>query len=65
MEDLLWCDARDARAGPMTKGSMGRDLVLRVMDGQISYDHDAVKFRDEKKKKKAAPSSQRGILTQK
>ena len=46
----------------MTKGSAGRGLILSAMGGQISHDHDAVKFSDEKKK--AAPSFHRSSLTQ-
>ena len=33
LDDLVWCDTRDMRADPMTKGTMGRDLILSVMQG--------------------------------
>ena len=55
---------RSGHAGrPMTKGTMGRGLILSAMDGQIGHGHGAVEFSVERKKQ-AAPSSERSALTQ-
>ena len=59
IEDLLWCDTRDTRVDPMTKGSIGRGLVFSAMDGQISCDHAVVRYSE------AAPISSHSNLTQK
>eukprot|EP00959_Pyramimonas_sp_CCMP1952_P169901 3549547-Pyramimonas_sp.AAC.1 len=64
IDDLHWCDTRDTRADPVTKGSMGRELILSAMDGQISYEHATVKFSDEKLRK-ANPTPQQGSLSRK
>ena len=56
IEDMIWCDTRDMRADPMTKGSIGRELILDVMKGEITYAHDVVRFSAEKAKK-GVPSS--------
>ena len=62
LEDLVWCDTRDMRADPMTKGTIGRDLILEVMQGKFAYAHPTVRFTDEKKKK-TVPSSRYSPLT--
>ena len=51
------------RADPMTEGSLGRELVPKAMDGQTSYDRDAVRLSDENRKT-SVPSSRRSSLTQ-
>ena len=56
LADLVWCDTRDMRADPMTKGTISRDLILDVMAGNCAYVHDTVRFSDEKRKK-TVPSS--------
>ena len=57
--DLLWCDTRDMRAVPMTKGTIDRALILDIMEGKFSYQHPVVRFSDElAKRKKGMPSSQ-------
>ena len=56
MSDLVWCDTRDMRADPMTKGTIGRDLILSVMQGQFAYAHPTVRYSTEKRKK-SVPSS--------
>ena len=57
LEDMLWCDTRDMRADPLTKGSVDRELILGVMRGEISYAHDVVRFSEEIAKK-GVPSSE-------
>ena len=64
LADMLWCDTRDMRADPMTKGSIGRELILDVMRGRMHYNYDVVRFSAEKAKK-AVPSSQHSDLRQK
>ena len=59
--DMLWCDTRDMRADPLTKGSIGRELILDVMRGEIKYAHDVVRFSVEKAKK-VVPSSEHSQL---
>ena len=61
LEDMLWCDTRDMRAAPLTKGSVGRELILDVMRGEISYAHDVVRFSEEMAKK-GVPSSEHSQL---
>eukprot|EP00959_Pyramimonas_sp_CCMP1952_P195911 4095901-Pyramimonas_sp.AAC.1 len=61
---MLWCDTPDMGADPMTKGSIGRGLVLGVMTGHASDIHPTVRFSDEKRKK-SAPSSQHSRLNNK
>ena len=56
LDDLVWCDTRDMRADPMTKGAIGRDLILSVMQGQFAYAHPTVRYSTEKRKK-SVPSS--------
>ena len=56
LADMLWRDTRDMRADPMTKGSIGRELILDVMSGKMHYNHDVARFSAEKAKK-AVPSS--------
>ena len=56
LDDLVWCDTRDMRADPMTKGTIGRDLILSVMQGQFAYAHPTVRYSTEKRKK-SVPSS--------
>ena len=56
IDDLVWCDTRDMRADPMTKGTISRDLILDVMAGNFAYVHDTVRFSVEKRKK-TVPSS--------
>ena len=63
LDDLVWCDTRDMRADPMTKGTIGRDLILDVMAGNFTYVHDTVRFSDEKRKK-AVPSSRYSPLAE-
>ena len=58
---MLWCDTRDMRADPMTKGSIGRELILDVMNSNMHYNHDGVRFSAEKAKE-AVPSSQHSQL---
>ena len=48
----------------MTKGSIGRELILDVTNGNTHYNRDVVRFSAEKAKK-AVPSSQRSQLRQK
>ena len=47
----------------MTKGSIGREVILDVMSGEMNYNHDVVMFSAEKAKK-AVPSSRRSQLRQ-
>ena len=54
--DLAWCDTRDMRADPMTKGTIGRDLILEAMQGQFADAHPTVRYGTEKQKK-SVPSS--------
>ena len=56
LTDLVWCDTRDMRADPMTKGTIGRDLILDVMNGRFKYVHETVRYSTEKKKR-SVPSS--------
>ena len=56
LTDLVWCDTRDMRADPMTKGTIGRDLILDVMNGKFKYVHDTVRYSTEKQKR-SVPSS--------
>ena len=58
---MLWCDTRDMLADPMTKGSIGRELILGVMNGKFAYAHDAVRFSNEKCKN-TVPSSKHSAL---
>ena len=44
------------RADPMTKGTIGGDLILDVMNGQFRYVHPTVRYTTEKAKK-SVPSS--------
>ena len=53
LDDLVWCDTRDMRADPMTKGTIGRDLILEVMQGQF---HPTVRYSTDKAKG-SVPSS--------
>ena len=63
LNDLLWCDTRDMRADPMTKGTIGRDLILDVMQGQFAYvHHQPVRFSTEKAKR-SVPSSKYSPIT--
>ena len=62
LDDLVWCDTRDMRADPLTKGTVARDLILDVMQGKFAYAHSTVRLSDEKKKK-AVPSSRYSPLT--
>ena len=55
IDDLVWCDTRDMRADPMTKGIIGRDPILDVMQGSFAYAHATVRSREERKK--TVPSS--------
>ena len=43
LADMLWCDTRDMRADPMTKGSIGRELILDVMSGKMNCNRDVVR----------------------
>ena len=52
------------RADPMTKGSIGREVILDIMSGNVHYNHDVVRFSAEKARK-AAPSRQQSQLRQK
>ena len=56
LTDLVWCDTRDMRADPMTKGTIGRDLILDVMNGNFKYVHPTVHLSTEKAKR-SMPSS--------
>ena len=57
--DLLWCDTRDMRADPMTKGTIERDLITSVMNGQFAYKHAVMRFSTElTKRKQELPSAQ-------
>ena len=56
LSDLIWCDTRDMRADPMTKGTIGRDLILDVMNGQFNYVHPTARYTTEKAKR-SVPSS--------
>ena len=47
LEDLIWCDTRDMRADPMTKGTIGRDIISEVMQGHFAYPHGAVEHRED------------------
>ena len=62
LEDLVWCDTRDMRADPMTKGTIGRDSILEVMQGKFAYAHPTVRLTDERKKR-TVPSSRYSQLT--
>ena len=53
---LVWCDTRDMRADPMTTGTIGRDLILEVMQGQFADAHPTVRLSTEKAKN-SLPSS--------
>ena len=44
------------RADPMTKGTIGRDLILDVMNGKFKYAHPTVHLSTEKAKR-SMPSS--------
>ena len=61
IQDLIWCDTRDMRADPMTKGSIGRELILDVMGGNFKYEHEIARL-SEVKAKKNMPSSQHSSL---
>ena len=63
IDDLIWCDTRDMRADPMTKGTINRDLILDVMKGQFAYVHPTVRYSTEKLKK-SMPSSKYSHLTE-
>eukprot|EP00959_Pyramimonas_sp_CCMP1952_P216309 4524270-Pyramimonas_sp.AAC.1 len=52
------------KADPITKGSIGRDLILGVMTGRGSSTHPTVRLSDETRKK-SAPGSQRSRLNNK
>ena len=41
---LQWCDTRDMTADGHTKGSIDRELLLKVMSGSQSYSHDLKTF---------------------
>ena len=45
----------------MTKGSIGRELLLDVVSGKTNYNRDVVRFTAEKARK-AVPSSQHSQL---
>ena len=51
------------RADPMTKGTIGRDLILSVMQGQFAYAHPTVRYSTEKRKK-SVPSSKYAPITE-
>ena len=40
IESLQWCDTRAMTADGHTKGSVDRELLIRVMQGQQRYVHD-------------------------
>ena len=63
LQDLVWCDTRDMRADPMTKGTIGRDLILDVMNGQFEYVHPTVRYSTEKAKR-SVPSSKYSPIQQ-
>ena len=46
LQDLVWCDTRDMRADPMTKGTIGRDLILDVMNGTFKYVRIETRYRE-------------------
>eukprot|EP00959_Pyramimonas_sp_CCMP1952_P162016 3387608-Pyramimonas_sp.AAC.1 len=52
------------RADTTTKGSIGRELIFNVKDGQISYDHNTFTLSEEKNKR-TSPSFQHSSLTHK
>ena len=51
------------RAAPMTKGTIGRDLILEVMQGQFAYAHPTARYSTEKRKK-SVPSSKFSPITE-
>ena len=63
LQDLVWCDTRDMRADPMTKGTIGRDLILEVMQGRFAYAHPTVRYSTEKAKR-SVPSSKYSHIQQ-
>ena len=38
---LIWLDARDMLSDGLTKGAVSRDALMIIMDGQITFAHDA------------------------
>ena len=40
VERVQWCDTRGMTADGRTKGSIDRELLLRVMAGQLSFNHE-------------------------
>ena len=64
LADMPWCDTRDTRADPMTKGSIGRELILDVMSRKMYYNRDVVRFSAEKARE-VVPISQHSQLRQK
>ena len=47
----------------MTTGTIGRDLILGVMQGQFAYAHPTVRYSTEKRKK-SVPSSKFSPITE-
>ena len=44
IEALEWCDTRDISADCHTKGSIDRDVILALMQGELIYNHEAKRY---------------------
>ena len=54
---VAWCDTRDMTADGHTKGSVSRELLLRLMQGQQRFHHE-VKIYEPYRKKELADDLQ-------
>ena len=45
LEAIQWCDTRDTVADGHTKGSIDRDMLLKLMKGQQSYAHEVKSYQ--------------------
>ena len=45
LEAIQWCDTRDMVADGHTKGSIDRDMLLKLMKGQQSYAHEVKSYQ--------------------
>ena len=56
IDKVCWCDTRDMTADGHTKGSISRDLLLKLMDGVQTYDYDVKVYTPYRRKTDSKPT---------
>eukprot|EP00959_Pyramimonas_sp_CCMP1952_P214745 4494002-Pyramimonas_sp.AAC.1 len=54
---MPWCDARDTRADAMLKGSIVRELILDIIEGELAHEQLTMRLSEERHSKTVPSSS--------